>query len=123
MDIITVDKDKCVNCHKCIAVCPVKYCNNGAGEYVTVDNNLCIHCGRCVEACPLGLNPTAFAHAMEREDDEERAAILTKEQVSLCMECGSCTFVCPAHRPLAESNHAAKGFIRSYNNARKEGGK
>lgn len=83
----------------------------------------CIHCGRCVEACPLGLNPTAFAHAMEREDDEERAAILTKEQVSLCMECGSCTFVCPAHRPLAESNHAAKGFIRSYNNARKEGGK
>ncbi len=51
MDIITVDKDKCVNCHRCIAVCPVKYCNNGAGEYVTVDNNLCIHCGRCIDAC------------------------------------------------------------------------
>ena len=51
MDIITVDKDKCVNCHKCIAVCPVKYCNNGSGDYVTVDNNLCIHCGRCIDAC------------------------------------------------------------------------
>jgi electron transport complex protein RnfC len=83
----------------------------------------CIHCGRCVAACPLGLNPTRFAYAMEREDDEEKAAILHEEQVSLCMECGCCTFVCPAHRPLAESNSAAKGFIRKYDAARKEGGK
>lgn len=24
--VIAVDEDKCVNCHMCIAVCPVKYC-------------------------------------------------------------------------------------------------
>lgn len=83
----------------------------------------CIHCGRCVAACPLSLNPTAFAHAMEVEDDSKRAEILEKEQVALCMECGCCTFVCPAHRPLAETNSAAKGFIRKYNAAQKEGGK
>ncbi|MBN1518935.1 MAG: 4Fe-4S binding protein [Spirochaetales bacterium] len=27
--VIGVDKDKCVNCHMCIAVCPVKYCIDG----------------------------------------------------------------------------------------------
>ena len=56
----------------------------------------CIHCGRCVAVCPLGLNPTAFARAMEMENEDERAALLQKEQVSLCMECGCCSYVCPA---------------------------
>ena len=51
MDLIYVDKDKCVNCHRCIAVCPIKYCNDGSGDYVEVDNTTCIHCGRCVDAC------------------------------------------------------------------------
>jgi len=83
----------------------------------------CIHCGRCVAVCPLGLNPTAFAQAMELDDDERRAAILQKEQVSLCMECGCCSFVCPSHRPLAENNSAARRFIRGWESAKKEGGK
>ena len=80
----------------------------------------CIHCGRCVGVCPLGLNPTAFARAMELEDEAARAAILQKEQVSLCMECGCCSYVCPAHRPLAENNSAARRFIRSWETAQKE---
>ena len=80
----------------------------------------CIHCGRCVAVCPLSLNPTAFARAMELEDEDARAAILQKEQVSLCMECGCCSYVCPAHRPLAENNSAARRFIRSWETAQKE---
>ena len=72
----------------------------------------CIHCGRCVATCPLSLNPTAFAKAMELEDEDKRAAILNKEKVQLCMECGCCSYVCPAHRPLAENNSAARSFIR-----------
>ncbi len=83
----------------------------------------CIRCGRCVAVCPLGLNPTAFAHAMELENEDERAAILQKEQVSLCMECGCCSYVCPTHRPLAENNSAARRFIRGWESAHKEGGK
>ncbi len=83
----------------------------------------CIHCGRCVAVCPLGLNPTAFARAMEIEDQDKRAAILQAEQVSLCMECGCCSYVCPAHRPLAENNSAARRFIRGWESAKKEGGK
>lgn len=54
MDLIGVDKEKCVNCHRCISVCPVKYCNNGSGDAVTVNNTTCIQCGRCVDACIHG---------------------------------------------------------------------
>jgi iron only hydrogenase large subunit-like protein/uncharacterized coiled-coil DUF342 family protein len=49
--VIRIDEEKCVNCHACIAACPVKYCNNGAGEKVTVNHNLCIGCGHCIHAC------------------------------------------------------------------------
>ncbi len=50
--VITVDSDKCVNCHVCIAACPVKFCNNGSGDHVNLDSDLCIGCGSCVNACP-----------------------------------------------------------------------
>lgn len=85
----------------------------------------CIHCGRCVANCPLGLNPASFSRAMELENDEERLAILNKNQVSLCMECGSCAYVCPAHRPLVETNRSAKRFVRNSKAAseKKEKGK
>ena len=85
----------------------------------------CIHCGRCVSVCPLGLNPVAFSNAMELPEgmDAQRAAILQKEQVNVCMECGCCSYVCPAHRPLAENNTAARGWIRNWEKAQKEGGK
>ena len=90
----------------------------------------CIHCGRCVATCPLSLNPTALATAMDIVDEDTRAAILNREKVQLCMECGCCSYVCPAHRPLAETNSAARSFIRKYNKAaaekaaeNKEGGK
>ena len=49
--VIDVDKDKCCNCHRCIAVCPVKLCNDGSGDYVTLNHDLCIGCGACIEAC------------------------------------------------------------------------
>lgn len=49
--VIQVDADKCVNCHRCIAVCPSKLCNNGAGSYVEINHELCIGCGACIAAC------------------------------------------------------------------------
>ena len=52
--VISVDKEKCVNCQRCIAVCPVKMCNNGSGDYVDFDEKLCIGCGSCIEACTHG---------------------------------------------------------------------
>ena len=49
--VIDVIEDKCVNCHACIAKCPVKFANNGSGDHVTVNQQLCIACGNCLSAC------------------------------------------------------------------------
>jgi iron only hydrogenase large subunit-like protein len=50
-DVIKVIEDKCVNCHRCISVCPVKFCNDGSGNTVIVRSDLCIGCGKCISAC------------------------------------------------------------------------
>ena len=52
--VINVDSSKCCNCHRCIAVCPVKLCNDGSGDYVTLNSDLCIGCGACLDACTHG---------------------------------------------------------------------
>ncbi len=52
--VVYVDPEKCCNCHRCISVCPVKMCNNGAGDHVSVNHDLCIGCGTCIDACVHG---------------------------------------------------------------------
>jgi iron only hydrogenase large subunit-like protein len=52
--IIHIFEEKCVNCHRCIMVCPVKMCNNGSGKAVTFNSNLCIGCGECLRVCGHG---------------------------------------------------------------------
>lgn len=49
--VIKIDQEKCVNCHRCIAVCPVKLCNDGSGDYIKINHDLCIGCGSCIKAC------------------------------------------------------------------------
>ncbi|MDR3173391.1 MAG: methyl-accepting chemotaxis protein [Treponema sp.] len=52
--IIKVLEDKCVNCHRCIAVCPAKMCNDGSGKIVDHHSDLCVGCGECIIACTHG---------------------------------------------------------------------
>ncbi|MBU1100831.1 MAG: 4Fe-4S binding protein [Bacteroidetes bacterium] len=52
--VVNVDESKCINCHQCISVCPVKYCNNANGDYVELNSELCIGCGQCIDACTHG---------------------------------------------------------------------
>jgi iron only hydrogenase large subunit-like protein len=52
--VISVDAEKCVNCHSCISACPVKLCNDASGEYVALDHERCIGCGACLKACTHG---------------------------------------------------------------------
>jgi len=49
--VIGVVNEKCVNCHMCISVCPVKYCIDGSGDHVEINHELCIGCGSCIAAC------------------------------------------------------------------------
>lgn len=49
--LIEIDEEKCVNCHRCISVCPTKFPNNGADDIVTINDELCIGCGQCIQAC------------------------------------------------------------------------
>lgn len=49
--VITVDEDKCINCHACIAACPVKYCNDASGDFIQINHDSCIACGACITAC------------------------------------------------------------------------
>lgn len=81
-------------------------------DSVVIEPSACLHCGKCVEACPLNLNPVEFARALDIDDEDEREAILKREDVAQCMECGCCAYVCPAHRPLVANNRAGKKFMR-----------
>jgi len=69
--IVAVDRDKCVNCHTCISVCPVKFCNDGSGDSVVINSDRCIGCGNCIKACThqarRGVDDTAaFFAALKR---------------------------------------------------------
>lgn len=72
--LINVIEENCINCHQCIAVCPVKYCNDGSGVYVSLNADLCIGCGECLTACKhdariLIDDFDMFLHDIERGED------------------------------------------------------
>ncbi len=71
----------------------------------------CIHCGRCISACPFNLMPVELLRAYNRKDGEA----LNKLKLNICMECGCCSYVCPARKELADTNKAAKAFLREFN--------
>jgi len=73
--VLDIDKDKCVGCHQCIAVCPVKLCNNGSEDHISYDENLCIGCGECIDAC------THKARTLIDDFDLAMASLKKGEQV------------------------------------------
>ncbi|MGA7722791.1 MAG: methyl-accepting chemotaxis protein [Ignavibacteriaceae bacterium] len=50
--VVDVNQQICTNCHKCISICPVKYCNIGIGDHIEINQDLCIGCGECISVCP-----------------------------------------------------------------------
>lgn len=49
---ICVDREQCIGCESCVAVCPV-----GSAQYVdgkaNIDQDTCISCGACIGECPV----------------------------------------------------------------------
>ena len=103
---IKLEKSKCIDCGKCIAVCGMDIKEVGAFE--------CISCGRCVDVCPHNLYSTEFCKALEIDNKDDRVARLEECCIGLCIECGSCAFVCPAKRPLIESIRIGKREVKEY---------
>jgi methyl-accepting chemotaxis protein/NAD-dependent dihydropyrimidine dehydrogenase PreA subunit len=71
--VIAVIEENCVNCHACIAACPIKYCNDGSGDHVEINHDTCIGCGACIPACThearVGLDDTdQFLDALARHE-------------------------------------------------------
>jgi iron only hydrogenase large subunit-like protein len=75
LGLITVDKEKCNNCHACISACPVKVCIDGSGDTISVVDRLCLACGHCIPACKQG--------ARSYTDDTERffASLANGEEI------------------------------------------
>jgi signal transduction histidine kinase/Pyruvate/2-oxoacid:ferredoxin oxidoreductase delta subunit len=102
VQVIGIDEKYCVNCHQCIAVCPVKVCSDGSGEVVKFDNSLCIGCGRCIEACIRSHGGDAAKSARYPIDDANSfgEALGGKEIVALIA-------------PSAQSNYKVDRLISS----------
>lgn len=48
-----IDEEKCVGCHKCAKVCPVRCISGEIREKHNIDAKSCISCGSCAAACPV----------------------------------------------------------------------
>lgn len=92
--IIGINENNCTNCHQCIAVCPVKICNNGSGAVVKFNNDLCIGCGRCVGTCLKSHGGIIDKSARFVIDDTRQfmADLPLKEMVALVAPSAQCNF-------------------------------
>ncbi len=55
-NLITLEHDRCITCHRCITVCPVGLTNmvttNSKGnEVIEIRSEYCVDCGSCVDVC------------------------------------------------------------------------
>ena len=79
--VVGIKEENCLNCHRCIGVCPVKFCNNGTGDYVELNDDLCIGCGACIEACIVAHDGNEEKSARYPLDDvEEFKEVLDSRQ-------------------------------------------
>lgn len=69
--VIEVDADKCVSCHQCISVCPVKYCQDGSSDSIKIHSEKCIGCGSCIDACDHDARMRKDDYASFRKDLEK----------------------------------------------------
>ena len=61
MELLTVDKDKCLHCGICVQSCPACILQLGPeGPVCEVDHG-CMSCGHCVAVCPVGALDNKYA--------------------------------------------------------------
>ncbi|HWP97821.1 MAG TPA: [Fe-Fe] hydrogenase large subunit C-terminal domain-containing protein [Syntrophomonadaceae bacterium] len=94
VQVIGIDEAFCVNCHQCIAICPVKICSDGSGDVVKFDNHSCIGCGRCIEACIRSHGGDAAKSARFPIDDSAQfmSDIAKNDIIALVAPSAQCNF-------------------------------
>ncbi len=50
-----VDKNACVACGCCAAICPLDAVRIFKGSFAVIDESKCVGCGKCVKACPASV--------------------------------------------------------------------
>lgn len=50
---LQIDYDKCINCKKCVAKCPVDKFNFDDNKVLIKDSVKCMQCLRCISSCPV----------------------------------------------------------------------
>jgi NAD-dependent dihydropyrimidine dehydrogenase PreA subunit len=50
---LTLDKEKCTGCGKCVEVCPRAVLSLTNGTAAIVDRDACMECGACAQNCPF----------------------------------------------------------------------
>ena len=48
-----VNKEKCIGCGTCVAICPVGAISFDKNGKAQIDKGKCIHCGACQASCPV----------------------------------------------------------------------
>ena len=62
---IIIDKDKCIACGACVAVCPTGAISLDTGK-AEIDQDKCVACGACIGECPV--------EAISREESVQKVA-------------------------------------------------
>jgi ferredoxin len=52
MDKFRVNKEKCVGCGACVAVCPFGAIEIGSDGKASINQDKCRQCGKCQDVCP-----------------------------------------------------------------------
>jgi ferredoxin len=51
---LKLDTDRCINCIRCVQVCPHAVFTEGAGHVDLASQGACMECGACALNCPVG---------------------------------------------------------------------
>lgn len=74
MELISVDKAKCVKCKSCVEICPMRVITSDEDGYPKAISNAfktCINCGYCVDVCGFG----ALTHRVRKGSLNSNAAL------------------------------------------------